>query len=263
MWLWYVATSCPLCVVTGRTNHQLGRTVLQAPVQGGAFLSVSMWTDQRCWCLAVLVFSTLVYYVELMELQAEPDDPRVTFRSIPATFWWSVVTLLTVGYGDAVPGTTSGKIVAAVSMVVAVLLMTLPVSVIGTTFTQQWVMFRAKERREARTGKSYDTLHDLVRHLTEHAQVCHRYPADVWISGRVCICEAGESWYLQFLAVNLWEGLRGGGQARAASGFLTVATGVACGPSEAQVQAISCCALREVAVDKSSWGTTLQFDTRC
>ena len=118
------------------------------------------------------MFSTLVYYIELMELQAEPDDPRVTFTSIPGTFWWSVVTLLTVGYGDVVPTTTSGKVVAAFSMVVAVLLMALPVSVIGTRFTQHWVAFRSKERREARTLSAHSTLGELVLQLSAHTQVC-------------------------------------------------------------------------------------------
>lgn len=144
-------------------------------------------TPQCPPCPAVLVFSTLVYYVELMELQAEPDDPRVTFRSIPGTFWWSVVTLLTVGYGDVVPGTVAGKVVAAMSMVVAVLLMALPVSVIGTTFTQHWVQFRARERREARTESAYETLGDLVRHLGAHMQVRRTPPRSP--SQRACSCD--------------------------------------------------------------------------
>eukprot|EP00892_Ulva_mutabilis_P008185 jgi/Ulvmu1/5739/UM245_0007.1 len=142
--------------------------------------------------LAVLVFSTLVYYIELMELQADPDDPRVTFRSIPATFWWSVVTLLTVGYGDVVPGTASGKAVAAVSMVVAVLLMALPVSVIGTTFTQHWVAFRVRERREARTLHAHDTLCDLVSLLAAHTQAMEDIAATVekcCVRLRLCLHE--------------------------------------------------------------------------
>ena len=65
------------------------------------------------------------------------------FRSIPSAFWWCIVTLMTVGYGDVVPVTPGGKVVACVTMVLAVLLLSLPISVIGTEFTQQWLEYKA------------------------------------------------------------------------------------------------------------------------
>lgn len=39
------------------------------------------------------------------------------FDSIPATFWWTIVTLMTVGYGDVSPITVTGKCIAAVTMI--------------------------------------------------------------------------------------------------------------------------------------------------
>ena len=56
------------------------------------------------------------------------DDP---FSSIPATFWWCVVTLTTVGYGDAYPLTAYGKLAAAFTMIASVVITALPISVIG------------------------------------------------------------------------------------------------------------------------------------
>lgn len=47
------------------------------------------------------------------------DDP---FSSIPATFWWCVVTLTTVGYGDAYPLTAYGKLAAAFTMIASVVI---------------------------------------------------------------------------------------------------------------------------------------------
>ena len=71
------------------------------------------------------------------------DVQESPFSSIPATFWWCIVTLMTVGYGDVVPVTAAGKVVAVLTMIQAVLLLSLPISVIGTEFTQQWLEFKS------------------------------------------------------------------------------------------------------------------------
>ena len=58
------------------------------------------------------------------------------FTSIPACFWWFIVTSTTVGYGDTYPVTTGGKIVAAFAMLVGVLVIAFPVSV----FSDLWAL---------------------------------------------------------------------------------------------------------------------------
>lgn len=56
------------------------------------------------------------------------------FRSIPGCFWWFIVTVTTVGYGDMVPTSPLGKIVGSCAMLVGVLVIAFPVSV----FSELW-----------------------------------------------------------------------------------------------------------------------------
>ena len=52
--------------------------------------------------IGVVLFASGAYYAE------EATNPK--FESIPAAFWWAVVTMTTVGYGDVSPITTVGKL---------------------------------------------------------------------------------------------------------------------------------------------------------
>lgn len=79
--------------------------------------------------IAVIVFSSLLYYTE-------KEDPDTLFISIPDTFWWSFVTMTTVGYGDMVPMTTLGMTLGCFVMLCGVLLLALPITVIGANFAK-------------------------------------------------------------------------------------------------------------------------------
>ena len=97
------------------------------------------------------------------------DDP---FSSIPATFWWCVVTLTTVGYGDAYPLTAYGKLAAAFTMIASVVITALPISVIGANFTQRWLDHKADERDESRRRQTKSrVLGEFARVLGAHVEV--------------------------------------------------------------------------------------------
>lgn len=90
------------------------------------------------------------------------------FNSIPASAWWCVVTLLTIGYGDVVPFSPIGKVVASVCMVFGLLLLSLPISVIGTQFTQEWLEFKLKNKHSLELNRRAPRFNALRSHLMQH-----------------------------------------------------------------------------------------------
>ena len=61
-----------------------------------------------------------------------PEDKRF-FTSIPTAMWWCIVTLTTTGYGDMFPVTVGGRLVAAVTMLLGLVLFGILLNVIGNT----------------------------------------------------------------------------------------------------------------------------------
>ncbi|CAJ0929725.1 unnamed protein product, partial [Mesorhabditis belari] len=77
----------------------------------------------------IMLFSTAIYFFER-------DEPNSKFYSIPAACWWCVITMTTVGYGDLVPVTTGGKVVAAVASVCGIIVLAFPISMIIDKFAE-------------------------------------------------------------------------------------------------------------------------------
>ncbi len=100
----------------------------------------------------VVIASCLVYFAEH---EAQPDK----FTSIPATIWWAVVSLTTVGYGDIIPITTLGKIFASTILLSGVALMALPAGIITVGFLDELNKNKKGKNKCPHCGKLLDENH--------------------------------------------------------------------------------------------------------
>ena len=76
------------------------------------------------------------------------------FGSIPDAMWWTVVTLTTVGYGDIVPMTVAGKLVATLTALMGVCVVALLTGIVATGFTNQVSMRRNQLEAEITSALS-------------------------------------------------------------------------------------------------------------
>ncbi|XP_023339856.1 potassium voltage-gated channel protein Shab [Eurytemora carolleeae] len=95
-------------------------------------------------CISGLIFSSLCYFIE--------KDEESGFTSIPTAFYWVVVTMTTVGYGDIFPTTGLGKLVGTFCAISGVLVLSLPIPIIAGNFERfhkdQGLRDKAEKRKK-------------------------------------------------------------------------------------------------------------------
>ena len=88
----------------------------------------------------------MMYFVEH---SVQPKN----FSSIPATMWWAVATLTTVGYGDVYPVTHIGKLIASVIAILGIGMFALPTGILGAGFVEEIGRQRQKPIKCPHCGK--------------------------------------------------------------------------------------------------------------
>ncbi|MDE2601998.1 MAG: ion transporter [Bradyrhizobium sp.] len=120
---WLLGVVWLLKVIPGiRGLRQLRRVLVQ---ESGPLLSV------------LVIFLMVLFLASVAAYFLERDVQPATFGSIPAALWWAVTTLTTTGYGDVVPITPLGRIVAAFVMICGLGVFGLWAGILATGFAAE------------------------------------------------------------------------------------------------------------------------------
>lgn len=131
---------------------QLRRVLLQEKEQLGSVL---------------IVFGLVLYAASVIVHALEREAQPAIFGTIHGTLWWAIVTLTTTGYGDAVPVTALGRVVAACVMICGIGVLGMLVGVLATGY--------AAEARRAHFIRTWE----LVTKVPFFANLAHGAIVDV------------------------------------------------------------------------------------
>lgn len=98
-------------------------------------------------CIAVTLFSPLVHLAESELAPNAATSPHLSFSSIPASYWWSIISVTTVGYGDMVPRSIPGQLVALISILSGILILSFPSTSIFYTFHRTYTELKEEHER--------------------------------------------------------------------------------------------------------------------
>lgn len=104
----------------------------------------------------------VVFVGALAVLDAERGAPGATITSFGDALWWALTTVTTVGYGDELPVTVSGRLVAAGMMLAGIVLLGVVTASLASWFVEKLEEVRGEEQE---TQDSLDALVTEVREL--------------------------------------------------------------------------------------------------
>eukprot|EP00753_Platysulcus_tardus_P020351 PLAT799.1.p1 GENE.PLAT799.1~~PLAT799.1.p1 ORF type:complete len:478 (-),score=85.28 PLAT799.1:78-1388(-) len=150
----------PLYLSLGSSDDDLGSSVVLRVFRISRLLKASRYSSslgilteayrrKKDQLVTTMVFnlgmlcisSSIVFFLE------NPGQPA-EFSSIPATMWWGVATLTTVGYGDIYPISSAGKLVGTLTAVLGIGFFALPAGIVSSAFIE--ISAEEREKRKAR-----------------------------------------------------------------------------------------------------------------
>uniref|UniRef100_A0A671QGJ9 Potassium voltage-gated channel, delayed-rectifier, subfamily S, member 3b n=1 Tax=Sinocyclocheilus anshuiensis TaxID=1608454 RepID=A0A671QGJ9_9TELE len=96
-------------------------------------------TLKSCQCevgLLVLFITVGISFFSMFIYYTEKEDASSKLSSIPVCWWWAIISMTTVGYGDVYPLTAAGRIVATLCILCGLLVVSLPITIIMNKFSK-------------------------------------------------------------------------------------------------------------------------------
>jgi voltage-gated potassium channel len=109
-------------------------------------------------CAALIILYLAAVGIYYFESEAQPDK----FASIPASLWWAIVTLTTVGYGDVYPITIGGRFFTSVVLIMGLGFVAVPTGLLAGAL--------AKAREQEKQLEEQEDAHAAAKAAAEGAE---------------------------------------------------------------------------------------------
>jgi len=96
--------------------------------------------------MGAIMFASLIFVFE-------KEEPESTFKTMFDAYWWAIITMTTVGYGDVSPVTGFGKVLGCFCAIFGVLVIGLPIPIIGNSFNKFYARQKRWEKRETMSAQ--------------------------------------------------------------------------------------------------------------
>lgn len=106
--------------------------------------------------LGITILSTLILMLISSSLmyEIEKDYQPEQFDNIWSSFWWAVSSLTTIGYGDIVPISPMGRVLASISALFGVGLVAIPTGIISASFLQE--VNKEKQKKDNKYKRNFN-----------------------------------------------------------------------------------------------------------
>ena len=163
---------------------------------------LSILNTKRFELLTLLMFSsTLIFLSTVLIYIIEANDPHTNINTLYDAFYWTIVTISTVGFGDVVPVSDAGRLIAIVTILLSVAVLSFATSIIISAFTQK--LDEIKENDNIEKSMQLKHLHLIcgwskVAHITSQKLKKNDKKFIILDSDKQAVAEAQRYGYLAF-----------------------------------------------------------------
>jgi len=144
--------------------------------------------------IGMILFSSGIYFAErgffdealrkfFVPQQNQPDAMTVSdFNSIPGSFWFTLSTITSAGFGDVHPYQPTGQFIAVLAAVFGILILAVPISVISSNFRYEYDKLKTRQEiaqeqvlKSLQSAEAVEAELRVNRHLAKVISKCRRF----------------------------------------------------------------------------------------